>query len=581
MQQLQLESGLNPDKSMLHFDNLRSFLSYLEYLSDTHLRSGVVADFDSSLLKKCHSGNSVLLVDKYVNCAVPSVDLEFILESQGIQDYEAYLDPDFNFKHSICKKGDTLSEVFSANISGDHFNPYIRFKACVGNGSRCCSKLLDLAGLDIVDLNIPNVHDNIFLDLVCTFPEVVDFYFFNPSCRARASHRSSGSGKVHKSRLDIKQTNFIDRMNRCRESFFKQLHALLLVPSGNVLGCSSSLHVWSSEVPVLPNCHVHNLIPFFSYTKKPVYDNSDLLQILQQLKDPEVVVAVDVAGSVKHGSVKSFGSMDNVIHFSNEVRLCQRFIVDQGLYDQLRLELSAALARKLHMVPVDWSDPKYPVDIDRLKGLWSDIVYNEFGDIMDCYELLDIHVQWIPSYNKSQLLHALQYKTRPPVLDLDLFFKKCSGVVTGYNDIDIGKISDYLDYQLQIAINCSNYPDICRYESLIAKFRNLSESHGPGDFLDWLRFLSVWVTDTRVFGFWRNIKRYMLDPDHKFLVEQVVCPICNGSICDTGITVRSCAVDYVVIRSRSKFLVCNVKDPPPIPIMSLENGPSAGVVNCE
>jgi hypothetical protein len=182
---------------------------------------------------------------------------------------------------------------------------------------------------------------------------------------------------------------------------------------------------------------------------------------------------------------------------------------------------------------------------------------------MDSWELLDIHVQWIPWYNKSKLLHALQYKSRPPVLDLDLFFKKCPGVVSYYDSADPSKVIDYLNYQLEIAIKCSNYEDINKYESLLCKAEHILGSFGPEDLFKWLQFLSIWSNDTRVFGFWRNIKRYMLDPEHELLIEQTVCPICNGVIEDTGIKTNCCVVDFVIIRSRSKFLIYNVKKGPP------------------
>lgn len=549
---IQAESNLG-----LHFKNLSGLVSYLEYLADTQI--GKKADFDSSLLKDAHIGKSVLFIDKYQNCSVPSVDLEFIFESQGIFDYEASLDPDFNFKHSICSKDDVISELFVPDIEGDHYNPYIRFKSCVGIGSRTCSKLLDLAGLEILDINQPKMHDNVFLDLVCTFPSEVDFYVFNPVCRAAAGPVISKYGKVHKSRLNITSVNLIDRMNRCREAFFKKLSNLFAVPANNVLGMSSSLHIWSSSIPVLPNCHVHNIIPFFSFDKKPV--SIDREALFNSYSDLMAVQSV-VTGTRKIARSRFYGSENVKVTQNVEVNLVSKFIVDRELYDQLRLKLSADLAELLHFSQCSWFDRNKPIDIDALKELWSDVVYEEFSDIMDNWVLLDVHVAWIPWYKKSKLLHALQYKSRPPVLDLDLFFKKCPDVVTGYDKVNPDKILDFLSYQLQVAINCSNGPDIDKFESLLRKAELLFDSYDSMDFLQWLQFLSTWVTDTRVFGFWRNIKKFMLDPEHKVLVEQIVCPICNGSIVDTGIKVKFCIVDYVIVRTGSKFIVHNVKGPP-------------------
>ena len=129
----------------LHFDSIESLLSYIYYLTSNHLPNEV--DYDSKELLEVHKGKSILKIDKYLRCAVPSPELEFILESKGIQNYESYLDPDFNFKHGICDNEGIISEVFSPDIKGDHFNPYIRFKSCISSSSRSCSLLMDLVGL--------------------------------------------------------------------------------------------------------------------------------------------------------------------------------------------------------------------------------------------------------------------------------------------------------------------------------------------------------------------------------------------------------------------------------------------------
>jgi len=557
--QLSLKPPEIQPSNKLHFDNLESFCTYLEYLPDTQIANNcVTADFNSLSLKNCHIGNSILLVDRYVDCSIPSVDLEFLFESQGISNYEAFLDPEFNFKHSICTHGDSISELFSPDITGDSFNPYIRWKTCVSKGSRTCSKLMDLAGADIIDID--SGHGSVFLDIVCTFPEVVDYFVMNPDCRVRASHKKLKNGGFHKSRLDIGPVNLIDRMNRCREQFFKSLNKFIPVgldpDVGNIFGLSSSLHLWSSSIPVLPNCHVHNLVPLFTYDKKPVYDSSVIDDICSNLS--EVVVAVN-NGSKKVSKSVSFGSMDCVSKVVSEVKVVEKFVVDEARYDSLRLELSVALSKSLNFKRCNWFTHSYPVDVALLREVWSDIVYSEFQDIMDNFELLDVHLEWVPYSNKSKLLHKLQYKTRPPVLDLDLFFKKCPDVVTGYDSLDFDKVIDFISYNLEVAIRCSNSPDINRYESLLKKAEKIRDNFSMEDIFNWLQFLSTWRTDTRVFGFWRNIKRYMLDPDHKFLIEQIVCPICNGSITDTGIKSRFAVVDFVVVRSRSKFFIYNAK----------------------
>jgi hypothetical protein len=515
-----------------------------------------------------HKGKSVLKIDKYLSCAVPSPELEFVLESKGIQNYEAYLDPEFNFKHGICDNEGVISEIFSPDIKGDHYNPYIRFKSCISSASRSCSLLMDLVGLEVKDLDFG--HDNIFLDIVCTFPGIVDYYLINPACRSKALHKIYKNGLVHPSRLDIKSLNFIDRMNRCRKLFFDKLHEFSSVPDGNRLGMSSSLHVWSSEVPLLPNCHVHNIIPFFSYKSKCVRDPNFFSDFKSDFPEYLELVFAEVDNTSRNCN-KRFESDSTDSKFNkgktrivySDNKIVQRFIVDRDNYKELRLELSNLLKEVVGFRQCSWFDSNCPIDIDKLKELWSDIVYNEFYDIMDHYELLDIHVSWIPWYKKAKLRSALQYKVRPPVLDLDLFFKKCPGVVVDYTKLNLDKVLDYLDYQLQIAIKCSDYDKINRYESMLNKAESIFGNYSESDIYSWLQFLSTWVTDTRVYGIWKNLCRYLLDPDHELLVVEELCPICNGVYSDTSIKVKSCIVDYVLVQERSKYLVYNVKNGPP------------------
>lgn len=554
----------------LHFDNLDSFISYIYYLTSKKSQHGNYKeklgenylnnefcdavqnsfvgefDYDSKELLDCHIGNCVLKIDKYIRCAIPTSELEFILESRGIHNYEAFMDPSFNWKHSICLKNDIISEIVSPNIKGDHYNPYIRFKSCVSSASRSCSMLKDLVGLESKDLSMNFVHDNIFLDITLTFPFSVDKYLLNPSVR----------------------NDFIKRMNNCRKKFFHSLDKLWYLPRDNLFGMSSSLHVWSSEFPLIPHAHFHNVIPFFSYGHKSFINHFDIHDFCCMY--PELIedCIIEVPnGFKKFVKTKKFGANPNSPKSKHtvEVPRIDRFVVDRKKYNDFRLKLSNFLKPLKHFDPIDWSNSDSPVNIDKMKNLWSDIVYTEFFDIMDHFELLDIHVSWVPWYRKSKLRSILQYKIRPPVLDLDLMFRKIPNVVTGYNieGLDIDRVLDYIDKQLVISIRCSDTDKINRYESLLNKLQYLKDNFPNEWFYDWLQFLSVWVTDTRIYGFWKDLKHYLLDSDYKILVKEEVCPICNHVICDTGIKTRYCDIDFVLIQERSKYLVYNVKDPPP------------------
>lgn len=537
--------------------SLESFLCYVQPLTDTHSRSGTIANFGDSPLLDSHLKNSILFVDKYVLSAVPDNQLEFLLESQGKNNFCAEL---CGIRHRICTHGELSSDLFAPNIKAEHYNPYKRFMSNCASASRACGKILDLAGLEIVDLDYG--HDNCFLEVVCTFPFEVSRLLVNPAGRVRAKHQSSSSGTLHKSRLDIDPMNILDRANRCRESFFKALSGFFGLPNSKILGCSSSLHTWSSEVPVLPHLHVHNLIPFFAYDKKVKRDDSLIQDTIAMFNNPEIVAAVDILDPAKHGCIRHYGSMGSATHFSTEVKLTQRFVVDRDLYTQLRLELSNKLSDMLGFVPVAWFSDRVPIDVNRLRELWSDIVYTEFGaDIMDNWQSLDTFVAFIPYTDRSKLLHALSYKGRPAVLDLDLFFRECKNFVLGYSTsnkkLDTDLVVDFLNRKLEIAIRCSDYTAIDRYESMLLKAESIFCDFSYEDIYSWLEYLAVAVTDTRVFGFWRNINRFLLDPDHKLLVVEQICPICNGSIASVGV-VDYCSFDFVFIRMRSKFLVCNV-----------------------
>jgi len=602
------------DPTRLHFKNVSSLLSYIYYLTSNHLTKREV-DYDSKELLAVHKGKSVLKLDKYISCAIPSPELEFVLESIGIMNYDCYLDPEFNWKHGICKSvpqleegkivewvringqsiptygdpkpssGDrtwVLSEIFSPNISGDHFNPYVRFKSCISSSSRSCSLLMDLVGLEIKPVELggggSTGHDNIFLDLVCTFPSSVDRFLINPECRSKGN-------RVGLSRRSVNSMDFIGRMNKCRYLFFKKLHDLFVIPKDQSMGMSSSLHVWGSEIPILPNAHTHNIIPFFSYKKRVVRD-PDFFKNLGSIvggldifgfdykidfKDflKEVFVEVDITSRNSNKpfeSVQSFGSNKKLnnsktLVVTSDKKIVEKQIVDRDKYKKLRLHLSSVLKEVVGHRQCSWYSSNHPVDIDKLKDLWSDIVYNEFQDIMDCWELLDIHVSWIPWYKKAKLRSALQYKVRPPVLDLDLFFKKCPGVVVGYDKLDLDKVLDYINYNLTIAIRCSDIDKINRYESLLKKAESIFNDFSESDIYSWLQFLSTWVTDTRVYGFWKNLKHYLLDPEHELLVVEEVCPICNGVYTDTKIKTKYCCVDFVLIQSQNKYLAYEVRDP--------------------
>ena len=520
-------------------DSLNSLCSYVQYLTSNVSSEGIANFRDEKLLNR-HFGKSILLFDKYLLCSIPDPQLEFIFENQNIENYSAELDLDNKFKCSICDNEGAISEIVSPFIHAEHFNPYKRWLSSVSSGCRACSSILDIAGLELVDLDIQ--HDNVFLDLVCTFPGEVDYFLINPDYR------------------DI----LIERLDKCRKKFFFGLHELWHIPDHKTLGCSSNIHFWPSSIPVLTHAHVHNFIPFFVVDKKPMSPSLELQEYFLDLMQDCISSETYNKSFSKEFETAPGAKRDRSkvsIKF-REQEFCVKAVTDVDLFKQFRQSMSSAYAEAVGFQQLDWFNPKFPIDVEAVKELWSDIVYEEFGpDIMDHWVKLDIYVEFVPWHQKEKILHKLQYKCRPPVLDLDLFFKECEGFVPYYDHVDPENVYDFLNYKLEIAVKCSNYSDICKYENLLKKAETVFNNYSNEDILNWLEFLSTYRTDTRVYGFWKNLRRYRLDPDNSIFPRISVCPVCGGSIAAMG-PIAHFDVSSVVVRSRSKFLVFDVKGPP-------------------
>jgi hypothetical protein len=576
----------NIQPHLINPKNIHDYLSYVHILtSNTFLHE---CTFGDSKLESLHLGKSILFNSKYISCCVPSPQLEFILESQGIYEYEAELK---GFSHSICSRSidgvDYISDVYSPYIKGEHFNPYVRYKSSIAAASRTCRHLFNLAGLDFPDMSLADPQPNIFLDVVCTFPFEISVLLVDSKYRSRAEYKVSKNNK-RTSKKDIRVYHLIDRMDKCRSTFFKKLNDFISWSPEHHAGMSSSLHVWSSSIPILPHAHIHNIIPFFSYHKNvvrvPFFDEADITffdyydeaaslasLIVDVAAGPAALAAsspdADIAikrvdsGSVRVTKSASYGSLGGKSTHNMDVPCTHRYVVDKDKYKFLKGEISRILKDSLGFRGCEWFTPKMPIDAVYIKKLWADVVRDEFKEFLfDEDAVFDVHLEYVRSYDKSKLQHKLKYKSRPPVLDLDLFFKKIDGdFVNSYDTLNFDVVFDFLYYELDVAVKCSNYNDICRYESYIDKLKFIVEKYSIKDVYSWLQFLSIWVTDTRVYGFWRSLKNYVLDPLNEILVIEDVCPVCDGSIVDLGSEFRvdSCAVDFILVQYNSRFFVYN------------------------
>lgn len=568
------------DLNSLSINSLSVLYSYFKHLSDSTISP---SNYGSKDLYTAHSKNSCLVFDKHFDSIYPDPQLEYVLESQGIFDYSARLSENEEYKHVICDHDGDYSELFYPNVVGDHYNPYIRYKSSSICGSQQCSKLLDLVGIDIKDFTDPAFHESVFSDITLSYPYEIDQLLLDEKYRSRFHHRITKSSKLGKH-------NLIDRMNRCFSKFFKDLHNLLNIDRDHVLGCCDRLHIWSSEIPLMPNAHHHLILPHFTYYKNISSTNRSDIDfwvsdpLFDEYKD--CVSTVRSKGNSLH--VNHDSEIEGIRIQSSKVEYTDhRFIADRSLYNKFRLNLSNALSTHLGYEPLPWfglikkndslSCIAVPLDVSKLKDLWKKHVVLEFSDLLSDPSNIDvdIHIQFYPHDQKPKILHALQYQTRPAVGDLDLFFKKCDSVILDYSSIDLSRVHDYLQDLFVSAVLKENISKSNRYESMLSKFEDLTSCYSEKDFYSWIQFLSVWNTQTKVRGFWRNIKRYMLDPDHNFLIDEDPCPLCNGSVSHLRY-VSNPVVDHVIIRNKSDVSIfdfdgsivnsnfcCIGVDPPP------------------
>lgn len=516
-----------------------------------------------------HAGNSCLVFEKHFDSIYPDIQLEYILESQGISDYSARLFSGKEYKHVICDKDGLFSELYFPNVEGDYHNPFLRYQCSSRSSSNQCSKLLDLVGLNVLDLNDANPHEVVFDDLVLSYPLEIDRLLLDAKYRSRSLPRISKSGLRHSNALVISKHDLIDRMNRCFSHFFKDLHILLKISNDHTLGECDHLHLWSSANPMMPNAHHHVNLPHFSYLKRvtSAYRSQVNFWVSEPLFD-EFKDCISVIRSKGNRLSTNRESSVEGIHIQSPKREStdHRYIVDRSRYNEFRFSLSNKLAERLHFESLPWfglvnnssslTCAEVPLDHSAIRELWSKCVFDEFSDILGprCDRLLDVYIQFTRSADKPKLLHHLTYCNRPAIVDLDAFFKKCSGVILDHSSLDLSKVRSYLLDLISSYSHSADDSKAAKYESMLSKFDSLCKDYSAEDFYSWLRFLSLYKTQTKVRGFWRNIKRYMLDPDYQFLISEDICPFCGGSINHLRY-VSDPVIDYVIIRSRSNLTI--------------------------
>ncbi|GAH74654.1 unnamed protein product, partial [marine sediment metagenome] len=254
------------------------------------------------------------------------LQLTFLFESQGIINFNADLDQDRQFKHKVCKDNDgNITEMYYPNIHGEHFNPYKRYCSSVSSASQQCSKLMDLAGVDLCFYNVATQtfdQPTVFNEMVLTYPEIISNTLLDPVLREST----------------------IKRSRKCSKRFFDKLNKLFCF-ADQQLGSSVNTHIWSSEFPFLPHLHHHMFLPHLSYDKKAIrgantllHHDTDLQTILDKF---ESVFAIVDGGIVRTKRKTKFSSV------IEDKKIIHKYLIDEQTYNSIRLELSEELAHQL------------------------------------------------------------------------------------------------------------------------------------------------------------------------------------------------------------------------------------------
>jgi len=526
------------NKNDVFVNTLYELLVYVQTQSDS--TTGETHKFNDNKLIDLHKKNSVLYIDKYLECAIPEYQTDVLLASSGIpqQKYEAYLNSQGRFWVNYCSnENNDLAEYIIPNVRGGTFNPYMRFLSSKHSGGEQTNKIIDLAGFVYKKLDDIDYKPVVNL-LTLTFPYELSFRLLDPEIRDQT----------------------ISKMWNCYKKFFKDLRFIFGLDPDKILGTTASLHLWSSEFPIMPHPHFHAVIPHFCYSKITKKDRENI-EFTQDYLYDELYSYVESSRN-QHGKKINFLPLQSL----DEINRIRKQISD-NLESMLGLEF----------LPWDGSYKKpgketlveLPLDVGLLKSVWTDIVNNEF-DLQDVYEDLepgtgkqyDVYTEYCYIDQKAKLQHYLQYKVRPPVLDLDLFFRKYD-IIPYPGAIELDNLEqiltdNFITYSLKEVVSKSK-----KYESQLKKLQDLRKQYSDEEILEWLRYLAVDCnTKTRVFGFWRNIRRYQVS---SFLRDPLplppICPIC-GNPTTKVCTVNFFHVSYLIKHSRSKFFVFKIKPPP-------------------
>ncbi|GAI36201.1 unnamed protein product, partial [marine sediment metagenome] len=196
-------------------------------------------------------------------------------------------------------------------------------------------------------------------------------------------------------------------------------------------------------------------------------------------------------------------------------RIFNSFISDLPWFSSLQYDISSALSPMVGFseLPLDFFKTKkssngcessfgLPLDISLIRFIWTEIVNDIFGinkqdnpslEFSDPV-IYDVYTEYVPMNSKicrPKLLHFLSYKSRPAVLDLDLFLRHCSDFVIDYNSIDRNRVLSYIRDLLADANNYEDMDAVLKYESVLKKAEFVFSQFSDDEVLDWLRYLCL------------------------------------------------------------------------------------------
>lgn len=519
-----------------------------------------------------------------------------------------------------------ISEYIIPNVKGKRWNPYIRYISTKHSGAAQTEKMLDLVGLD-PNTVYNSINTPVFNFLVLTFPWEIGKLLID------SKKRNTIKNLIWKCwKLFFKELHFLfdipyDHLLGASVSYHCWKSSFPLFPHPHLHVCFPNFHYKD-----LNDCCGHVDGKFKHIKNNGRIDIENLSDVEKLYDELYSLVEEETWFDEKHKSKSSTGlgvkigmkKTSRFINSKNEellkslkeklsgslkdyigftpfkwynpntdsiinppVELTEENI--KLAMDELR-DLLQELKQGTLVVDERVEKPKVPLDIGVLKSIWHDCVLSVFKDYLKdpdydmigfnvdfdeegsfdgSIPLYDVHTHFVYPKQRERILHHMRYKSRPPVLDLDLFFRKCKSLVS----LDISTLKplffkesvfSYLTMLKGVAKKNNDEDQLLVVESTWRKAEEVFDSNSDNEIIDWLKYLVSCQSDTRVFGFWRMMDRYRVTSVIRGeLPKKHICPICGGE------SVKLCKVDsivpdIVVFVLNSKFRVVDFKGRPSI-----------------